>query len=192
MKEIFESLIHAQQEMGVAVADKKGARGGKYCSLQSLKAAAEPALKKHGLGVIFGPDMYNGEGVFSAWLIHTSGEKICITMPFEPDESGNMSRIQGYGSSVTYMKRYLYECITGVTTSKDIDDPDNYTQELSGEPVTLEQAQEIKVLINALPSSEQPKALGWIKRTFQVESASEIPKEKYLPITRTLKKWKTK
>ena len=74
MKELYTALIKAQEEMGIAAPDKKGARGS-YASLKSLKKAAEPSLKKYGLAVHFRPRKVDGEWSMRAVLIHESGQE---------------------------------------------------------------------------------------------------------------------
>ena len=86
-----------------------------YAGLADVTEAAMPLLASHGLSFSCLPRM--GERGFElvGRLLHTSGESVEGALPI----SGNTP--QEMGSSLTYMRRYLLGCITGLVTDDDDD-----------------------------------------------------------------------
>lgn len=89
----------------------------KYADLADVAKAAHPVLARHGLSFIARPSHVEGVGfVLVGVLRHSSGD--------ESDEG--MLPIMGrtaqeIGSSLTYNRRYLLGCMTGIVTDEDDD-----------------------------------------------------------------------
>ncbi len=117
---IFSALAKAQSEMGNAKPDKENSYlKSSYCSLASLIKASRPALTKNGLAVC---QIINDDGEGNEFLVtllcHSSGQWILSRKKISPPKSD----IQTLGSYITYLRRYLYFSIVGVTTAADDDD----------------------------------------------------------------------
>lgn len=86
-----------------------------YADLADVTKEAMPILTHHGLAFLTRP--YRTEGgdyELHGVLIHTSGESLSGSLPI-------MGRTaQEIGSSLTYNRRYLLGCLTGIVT--DVDD----------------------------------------------------------------------
>lgn len=87
-----------------------------YADLADVTAAATPVLTKHGLSFSAQPRRteqgdYELEGV----LLHSSGERETGSLPI----FGRTA--QEIGSSLTYGRRYLLGCLTGIVTDDDDD-----------------------------------------------------------------------
>ena len=82
-----------------------------YADLADLTREAMPILAKHGLAFtcLPGPDGLTG------LLVHTSGQRLAAVLPI------NGASPQQVGSSLTYMRRYLLGCLTGLVTDDDDD-----------------------------------------------------------------------
>lgn len=117
--ELAAALAGFQAEMPT-VAKGKTARvqtrdGGNYqytyADLADLTREAMPILAKHGLAFACmpGPDGLTGA------LLHTSGQRLTAVLPI------NGATPQQVGSSLTYMRRYLLGCLTGLVTDDDDD-----------------------------------------------------------------------
>lgn len=91
--------------------DGKQGYAYKYAGLADVTEAAMPLLSKHGLAFSALP----GNGVLTGMLLHESGETLTASLPI----SG--STPQQIGSSLTYMRRYLFGCMTGLVTDEDED-----------------------------------------------------------------------
>lgn len=121
---IAEALAAFQSEMPI-VAKTHTAKvptkaGGSYsytyADLADVTEAAMPLLSKNGLSFSTCPRAAEGRGYeLVGILLHTSGERLEGTLPI----AGNSP--QEYGSSLTYMRRYLLGCLTGIVTDDDDD-----------------------------------------------------------------------
>ena len=82
-----------------------------YADLADLTSAAMPILAKHGLAFTCLP----GSAGLTGMLVHTSGQRLTAVLPI------NGASPQQVGSSLTYMRRYLLGCLTGLVTDDDDD-----------------------------------------------------------------------
>ena len=93
------------------VKSDKGNYSYTYAGLADVTEAAAPLLAKHGLAFVTLPE--NGRLV--GLLLHASGESLSASLPLG---GGTPQQI---GSSLTYMRRYLFGCMTGLVTDDDDD-----------------------------------------------------------------------
>jgi hypothetical protein len=88
----------------------------KYADLADVAAAAYPVLARHGLSFTARPQHVDGIGfVLYGVLRHTSGETDEGFLPIIGRDA------QAIGSSLTYNRRYLLGCMTGIVTDEDDD-----------------------------------------------------------------------
>lgn len=118
------ALVAFQSEMPVVpknstanIPGKEGRTGYSYsyADLPDVSAAATPVLTRHGLAFVALPGFENGNPVLRAQLIHALGETITAGLPLHGRTA------QEIGSSLTYGRRYLLGCMTGVVTDEDND-----------------------------------------------------------------------
>lgn len=86
-----------------------------YADLADVTEAAMPLLTKHGLSFACLPGVDEHGPKLTGTLLHTSGEMISGSLPIRG------ATPQEVGSSLTYMRRYLLGCITGLVTDDDED-----------------------------------------------------------------------
>jgi hypothetical protein len=86
-----------------------------YADLADVTAAAAPALVKHGLAFISCPQRTDKGYELVGTLVHDSGETITGSLPLHGGTE------QAMGSSLTYARRYLLGCLTGIVTDDDED-----------------------------------------------------------------------
>jgi hypothetical protein len=153
-----------------------------YADLAAVVAGVKPILAKHGLSVLqVGGTGPMGTPVMKTFLIHKSGEFIGGHLPLNPTKPDP----QGFGSAITYMRRYGLQAILGVAAE---DDDGHHSSDHSKEH------RPPSVPSNDLPISEpQQKRLfaisyknGWtsdeVKRIVQGRlkcDVSKIPTSKY-------------
>lgn len=152
-----------------------------YADLAAVVAGVKPILAKHGLSILqIGGTGPMGTPVLKTFLVHKSGEFIGGHLPLNPVKADP----QGFGSAITYMRRYGLQAILNVAAE---DDDGNAGSE---QPAIIRtQAQ-----VNDLPISEpQQKRLfaisyksGWtadeVKKLVQYRlkcDVSKIPTSKY-------------
>lgn len=103
----------------------------KYASLAGVRDTVTPTLAEHGLAVVqllgHEPDGITCETV----LLHTSGQWLSerLYMPATKKDA------QGYGSAITYARRYALMAICGVVGDVD-DDANAATNKPTKEPIT--------------------------------------------------------
>jgi len=117
------ALAAFQAEMPTVAKSKRAdvptKTGGKYsytyADLADVTAVAMPVLARHGLSFVTMPRS-GAQGLeLRGVLLHKSGESVKGALPIR----GNTP--QEIGSSLTYMRRYLLGCLTGVVTEDDDD-----------------------------------------------------------------------
>ena len=97
-----------------------------YADLADVTEAATPLLSSHGLSFSCAPEVGERGLALRGVLLHDSGEERSGVLPL----SG--STPQELGSSLTYMRRYLLGCLTGIVT--DDDDDGNLAQKAASKP----------------------------------------------------------
>ena len=121
--ELATALAAFQAEMPI-VAKSKTAKvptkaGGSYsytyADLADVTEVAMPLLAKHGLSFSCQPRQTERGYELAGALLHSSGEREEGALPI----AGNTP--QEMGSSLTYMRRYLLGCMTGIVTDNDDD-----------------------------------------------------------------------
>jgi hypothetical protein len=120
---IAEALAAFQAEMPTVAkgnrAEVPTKSGGKYtytyADLADVTEAAMPILSKHGMAFSSCPRATERGYELTGVLLHASGERLEGALPI----AGNSP--QEMGSSITYMRRYLLGCMTGLVTDDDDD-----------------------------------------------------------------------
>jgi hypothetical protein len=80
----------------------------KYAKWEDIEEALQPLLAEEGLSLSFSPEPREGGGLLvSTVLRHDAGhEFVSKPFPVPLDTSGGKNNIQGYGSALSYGKRY--------------------------------------------------------------------------------------
>lgn len=113
---LADALSKAQAEMTGA---KKSAKNpffkSSYSDLASVMEAISSPFSEHGLSFVQSPGFVDGMVSVTTRIMHSSGEWIegvCILPPTKADA-------QGYGSAITYAKRYGLQAMAGVPSIDD-------------------------------------------------------------------------
>ena len=122
MKSIATALAAAQTQMGKAVkaadnpAFKRDGKVMKYADLSSVMDACLPALNAVGIAVIqpTGENEY-GRHVETILIHGESGESLSCQVPLIVSKND----MQGYGSAVTYARRYGLMAMAGIAPEDD-------------------------------------------------------------------------
>jgi hypothetical protein len=113
---IAAALAAAQAEMGKALKQSNNpAFRTKYADLGNVMDACLPALNRHGIAVVQPTGALEGERFVETILLHTSGEKLACRVPLIVGKND----MQGYGSAVTYARRYGLMCMAGIAPEDD-------------------------------------------------------------------------
>jgi len=113
---IAGALAKAQAEMGKALKQNTNpAFRSKYADLGSVMDACLPALNRHGIAVVQ-PTIDDDAGRYvETVLLHESGETLRCRVPLIVQKND----MQGYGSAVTYARRYGLMCMAGIAPEDD-------------------------------------------------------------------------
>lgn len=115
-KTIFAALAAAQMEMGRALKDSANpAFRSKYADLASVMDACMTALNKHGICVLQPTGEDEAGRYVKTILAHTSGETVECRVPLIVGKND----MQGYGSAVTYARRYGLMSMAGIAPEDD-------------------------------------------------------------------------
>lgn len=117
------ALAAFQAEMPVIAKNQKAKvptkTGGSYeytyAGLPDVSAAVMPLLVKHNLAFSVCPRVTEHGGEVVGILLHSSGETLEASLPLFGRQA------QEIGSALTYARRYLLGCMTGVVTDDDDD-----------------------------------------------------------------------
>lgn len=111
------AMALAFAEIGGATKDKVNpAFKSRYADLASVIDAIKPALEKHGLFFVQRPEP-SEEGVIVATILrHASGEEMDMGKLYIP---ANKRDAQGFGSALTYARRYALMTAFGVPMEDD-------------------------------------------------------------------------
>lgn len=116
---LVASLVVAQKAMETIRKDKKNpAFKSSYADLATVLEAVAPALGEAGIALLqpiaTGPD---GSAQVTTMLVHSSGQFIRSTVSIKPVKTDP----QGFGSAVTYGRRYGLLAMLGVAPDDDDD-----------------------------------------------------------------------
>lgn len=114
--QISTALAKAQARISTVGKDAKNPHfKSQYATLAAVREAAIPALNDHGISVLQFPGYLDGRVTLTTRLLHTGGQWIdstCSAKSVKDDA-------QGFGSVVTYLRRYSLAAITGLAQDDD-------------------------------------------------------------------------
>ena len=108
----------------------------KYATLDNVIESTKEALKNTGLAISQLPS----GGVVKTMLIHSSGQWISSDTPLHADKRGP----QGYGSALTYGRRYALSAILNVASEPDDDGHVGQHQKVKEQSLPKQYAESIK------------------------------------------------
>ena len=117
MNELSKALVKAQAAMSHAAKDSKNPHfKSAYSSLASVIDAVRPALSANGLAFVQMLHTADGGVAVETVLIHESGEQLSCGTLFIP---ATKQDAQGFGSAITYGKRYGLQAALGIASEDD-------------------------------------------------------------------------
>ena len=156
-KTIYAALAAAQMQMGKAVKDSANpAFRSKYADLASVMDACMGALNANGI-CVYQPTVDDEGGRYVETILgHISGETLKCRVPLIVQKND----MQGYGSAVTYARRYGLMSMAGIAPE---DDDGNAASKAA--PVTEERP--------AKPKADPAKAIG--EACAYLSGAADLP-----------------
>jgi hypothetical protein len=116
LKEIAPALVKAQTKIKAALKDSTNPHfRSKYADLSSVVDAVKSPLLECGISFLQGVQDAEGGVAVETMLLHTSGEWISSTLRIPAVKQD----AQGYGSAITYGRRYGLQAMCGVPAEDD-------------------------------------------------------------------------
>ena len=113
---IAAALAAAQAEMGKALKQSNNpAFRSKYADLGNVMDACLPALNRHGIAVVQPTGADDAGRYVETILLHASGQSLSCRVPLILGKND----MQGFGSAVTYARRYGLMCMAGIAPEDD-------------------------------------------------------------------------
>lgn len=155
---IAAALAKAQSAMGKALKDSTNpAFKSKYADLSSVMDACVPALNANGFAVIQ-PTVDDEHGRYvETILLHDSGDQLKCRVPLIIQKND----MQGYGSAVTYARRYGLMCMAGIAPEDDDGNAAAKAAPKDSERINADQFFELQALIDGT-ETDVPKLLQFL------------------------------
>lgn len=183
LNELALALAKAQGEMLIAGKDSKNPFfKSNYADFATIVRASRPALAKHGLSVIQRViTQEDGVEVLYTMLLHASGQYVEGRMKINPVKQD----VQSMGSAITYLKRYAYAAMVGVTAADEDDDGQEAcapmreskiapAPKLGKDPISLDQLSELEYVLKDHPDIVEQVLVG-----LKIDSLADMPKNRY-------------
>lgn len=140
-----------------------------HATLDHIVSVVNPLLSEQGLSYHWETAQENERITVSCILTHVLGHSEKVSLQGVADESGGKNRVQGVGSTVSYLQRYTLLSMLGLAPTEA--DTDGRTD---GEKITDKQRDELKVLIDET-GADIGKFCAWL----EVDSLSDIPGDQF-------------
>lgn len=113
-----EAFLKLQAAIKPAIKDATNpAFKSRYADLAAVWEAVKKPLTDNGFSVIQSPDFEGADMWLKTTILHVSGEKIEGRYPIRPVKQDP----QGFGSAITYARRYSLSAMLGVIADEDDD-----------------------------------------------------------------------
>jgi len=146
---LINALIEAYSDITSAEFDKVNPHfKSKYASLESVIKAVKPSLLKHGI-LYRQVSKYTENGICIETIFHGHGEELGTGEIFLPVDKRTA---QGFGSALTYARRYSLSLACGIGSEED-DDGNQAEKEVGNKPVPRKAPEPKK----EEPVKEEPK-----------------------------------
>lgn len=118
-KNVAAAFVAAQREFKPVIKNAINPHfRNRYADLGACIEAVQPALNKHGLAVSQETELCDDGVIVSTHLIHESGERLAFGKLHVP---ASKQDAQGYGSCLTYARRYSISCAFSLASEEDED-----------------------------------------------------------------------
>lgn len=172
VKELFTAFSSAQGEFESLGASDSGQYGA-FSTVGDYIKAIRPSFKKYGLSVTQIPFKSEDGTDLVTVITHSSGQFMRSVVKLNPEKQ----TLQGFGASISYIKRYTLGAILGLDGEPDdIDkrkDDVAYDNNKNNKPISPEQFEILKAEIKAKadPSKVHKGILGFNK----IERLEDLP-----------------
>lgn len=148
-EEFSKAFSRFQSELPEVIKDKKvlnkdGTIRYQYASLDTILNIIKPFLAKHNLSITFKTQTNNDSITVICIVRHILGhaEETSFTLPI--DDSPHISKIQRFGSTLTYARRYALSLALGILSTDEDNDASNEAETVAEMPVHTAQTVQLQ------------------------------------------------
>lgn len=132
IKQLSAALASAQKLIKVAAKEAVNPHfKSKYADLAEVFNACRQGLQEFGIAVIQAPGYEAGVATLTTRLLHSSGEWIEATSGCRLSKDD----CQGYGSAISYLRRYSLAAMLGIVYGDEDDDGNEASRKDSQQPI---------------------------------------------------------
>jgi hypothetical protein len=189
VKALFAAMAKAFPKIEGAIKDnenaafKNGGRVSKYADLSSVVNAIKPALVEHGLFYVQMTHEQEGGVCIETVVCHESGEQWSFGKLFVP---ASKQDAQGYGSALTYARRYSLMTAFGVCPEDDDGNAASKPAPQRQEPVSDRISDDQRITLQTL-TQQAGTDLKALCTYYRIESLPELPATAYDALVKKLK-----
>jgi hypothetical protein len=180
-KTLYAAMAKAFSEMEGATKDKENPafKGVKYADLSAVVEAIKPPLIANGLWFRQITHEHAGGVCIETLVCHSSGEEISFGKLFVP---ASKQDAQGYGSALTYARRYSLMTAFGICPEDD----DGNAAKPADKAAMIDAGQisDLQGMIEGYSLN-----LGKILAHYKIKSFTEIPAEEFANVTAQINRW---
>lgn len=181
MKQIAAAMVKAQRQFAPALKTSNNPHfKSRYADLSACVEAVIDALNAEGIALMQLPHESDSGVVIETMFLHESGEQISGGKVFVPASKNDA---QGYGSAMTYARRYGLMAACGIAPE---DDDGNAASRAKPEPaatITDKQAKDLDALITEV-GADKDAFLKFAK----IKTLAELPADAYSGAVKALNK----
>jgi hypothetical protein len=176
--EFAVAFVKLQSEIRPAIKDATNpAFRSKYADLGAVWEAVKDPLHANGFSVIQSPDFDGTDMWLTTTILHTSGQSMAGRYPIRPVKQDP----QGFGSAITYARRYSISAMLGVIADEDDDGNAASGNKSNGNgnhaptgKVTADQVKMLRELIDKVNAN-----IEQFCTYFKIEALPDLPGAKY-------------
>jgi hypothetical protein len=194
MKNIATALVKAQKAFGPALKSSTNPHfKSRYADLAACVEAVMDGLNDNGIALIQQCSESDNGVIVETVFIHESGETLNCGKLHVPATKHDP---QGYGSALTYARRYSLMSACGIAPEDDDgnaaskpNDAKKPAKQEKAPVITEEQAAEIEALIDEV-KADKAGLLNWVSQNTnsEVKTIGQIPNVAYVHVIKILEK----
>lgn len=185
-----DAMSAAQSEMQAIVrATPNSATNSKYAALEAIDAAIRPIYTRHGFSLTFTEVANDGPDLKIACIVRRAGHNETFYLSAAPDTVGpkgapNKTPVQGVGSSVSYLRRYLTVMVFNIALKGEDNDGNRQRREPdTGELIGRAQVAELRALMTETRILE---SVVLAKKAPDFSTIEALPAAAFVPIRNDL------
>lgn len=151
--------IRKNKAVGYQHKDGGGSTSYAYSTLDNILEVAVPVMSQYGLSATWDTKQDGDKIIVTCILSHSLGHSESVTMHAAPDATGQKNKIQQVASTVTYLERYTFLAITGLSVGDNPSDDDGRSGG-GGENLPEEEKKKLIGKINKCTTTKELDKVG--------------------------------